>query len=102
MSASVRLDNLEGEAPRDVEQVPAATGDQLVISDEVEIIEDAVVIESDPIPASDLADPQSSAFEPPVAADDVVSGFQDPIMPFVILGAINLIIILSIAAFLVL
>ena len=55
MSASVRLDNLEGEAPRDVEQVPAATGDQLVISDEVEIIEDAVVIESDPIPASDLA-----------------------------------------------
>lgn len=95
MSAGVSVNDLGGERARDVGTLPATSRDKVSIFDGIEVIDDPVVENvANGEPAPTVASP--------VVADDVLDGFRDPIMPFVILGIVSLITIVAVAALLVL
>ena len=70
--------------------------DDIVVVDDVQIVDDIQIIDE----TSLVAEPVSDVAKPLVADDEVLDGFRDPVMPFVILGVISLITILVVAAML--
>ncbi len=85
------------EAPRaDAIVVDDIRTDDIVVVDDVQIVDDIQIIDE----TSPVAEPATDVANPLVADDEVLDGFRDPVMPFVILGIISLITILVVAAML--
>ncbi len=108
MSASVSVDDFGSEGTATENITAAPLDDQLAAADLVPGVEDITVID-DGIELVDDAPAVDTATETPIAdastatvGDDVLDGFQDPIMPFVIVGILSLIAIVVFAAMLAL
>ena len=93
MSASVSVNDFRGDEPQ------AGNTLEAPLEDQISVVENVVVVDDIVIETQDLAPDEAAR---PVAADEVLDGFQDPIMPFVIFGILSLIAIVVVAAMLAL
>ena len=104
LSASVSVDDFGGDEPQLGGTLAVSPDDQISVVDaelaidEITIIDDDIEVIEDSRGTTSTSEHGQDALAPQLVTDEVRDGFQDPIMPFVILGMLTLIAILVVAA----